>query len=291
MTHCWHLNGPVAVPAPLGQGNASYVPLGIFIPPGVYLFSGERYDCTQPGLYRFWHPIQHPDGSAAQTINRIVISGENDGAALASAAAWLTSFGKGDGGKTVSSLTAKARHSRLHMGCGHTSAWLIGMAQSIGVQARSAHILTAETPNGYSDGHQITEIKVNGEWQAFDASLGYRFRGPAGEALNLVDAVLGLRTGSAEFERIAPFKYSSEASNIDGVLQGWDPGSWIDVNNLNDDAQLEQAARRYYQMPFLLSGNVISGFLPAGCEDRAAWVASLGYTVTSEAAFRATFYP
>jgi hypothetical protein len=276
-------------PAPVAA--AGPMPATLMIAPGCYM-PALPTDCTQPGLYQIWTPVQ--EGlSPPQNHYRIVHGG--DAYALASAAAWLVSFGWADrfaGGNLTTwaqAKAAKALTSQLNLACGDTAYFLRYLAGLAGMQCRIAHVLTAETPiTAYSDGHALVEILTPQGWKAFDSSLCYAFRDCDGNLLNLADACIGLQSGSALAEPIAAYRFSAEPT----VVGTFSASCWnMEYCALGPADVLPNVVLHDYQIPALdWTDGKTYFFLPAGTEARRAYVEGLGYIYMTESAFRARFY-
>lgn len=247
-----------------------------------------KVDATQTGLYKMWIPaFDTGTGSVAGVYNRIVVNG--DPYALASSVAWLHAFGKSDNAMAMSDMANKAMISKLHMACGPTAQFLKYLADGQGIPCRIIHIVTAGTPNGYNDGHEIVEMKVGGVWKAFDASLGFVPRDLSGNQLNIWQMVEGLQTSSVDLDRMWAFNYASDPNPPAGGE--FDPAAWIEQGQLYIWDNLVVGINRLYQIPFIEASDGIWGYLPTGTESRAAYIASLGYHIMSKTDWLARFYP
>lgn len=275
------------------------MPTSLLVAPGKYkgyvYNNGTMFLCamdwTQPGLYQLFIPLDEGgSGSWANLHNRIVAGG--DPLALASAVAALHVFGTVDSVMTPSAKISKMINSPVSCQCGESADVLVALAQQAGIPVRHAYILTADpNPNGYYDGHVLVEMKVNGVWKAFDASLNFVFRNrDTGDLMNLVEAVEGMSNGVTTYQTIAPFfpGYQTTAAHA------WNPWGWLQSYDAQDDAKRFNAAKRVYQIPFVgtAAGAPATGFLPPGTEGRASWVAThSGFSITTRDAVMAQFYP
>jgi hypothetical protein len=278
--------------------SLGHQPMGgaLLMAPGIYrqydlLPNGTLFQCavdyTLPGLYQSFFPLDEPGGSWANLHNRIVAGGNP--LALASAVAALHVFGTVDSAMSVAGKITKMINSPVSCQCGETADVLVSLAGTAGIPVRKAYPQTAETPNNYFDGHVIVEMKVNGVWKAFDASLNFVFRdATTGDLMNLVEAVEGMASGQTTFQCIAPFIPGYQTS----AAHAWNPFGWLQSFDSTNDAARFEAAKRVYQMPFVAGpSGAIAGFTPPGTEGRANWVAAKGFTVMTRSAFMAQYYP
>lgn len=70
----------------------------------------------------------------------------------------------------------------------------------LGLACREAYLLTAETPNGYDDGHIACEVQIGGIWKRFDVA-GDRYFTHMGAHLSLQDII---DNGFGLIEALAP---------------------------------------------------------------------------------------
>jgi len=157
------------VPFNAAAGHKDF-PQALLIPPGFY--KGYIYNpktqtefycalnCTQPGLYQIFIPLNEgANGSLANIYNFINASTP---LGLASAVATLHAFGTADSNLSVPDRIAKLRNSPLSMQCGESASVFVSLAQAAGYEARLCAILTQDPPNYFNDGHMVAEAKVDG---------------------------------------------------------------------------------------------------------------------------------
>jgi hypothetical protein len=243
-------------------------------------------DFTQPGLYQIFILMNEgPNGSLSNIYNRINAS---SALGLASAVATLHVFGTLDDDMPLPQQLAKLQNSPLSMLCGLSANVLISLAQASGYQARLAAILTSETPNGYSDGHTIAEVKVDGRWVAFDTSMNFVMCRPSNNMLSVADACEGVWAGTTEFYEIAPFQFDAQPT----VAGQWNPWGWCLANALYDHVERAKAVQHLYRIPMLLGdGGRFHYYIPPGTESQLRYALSQNYVQMSKDAFMAKFYP
>lgn len=271
---------------PQTTGATEHLTASIFITPGKKIIAPGQYDCSQPGLYQIYTPVD--DGvNAAYQFHRILAP---DAYALATSVAWLNSFGWGtymrpDGSLyTLGEITAAAVNSRISLPCGTLVEWTSACADNLGILHRTVHIVTAGTPNNFSDGHVSMEMFYDGAWRLFDPSL-YWLPKLNGTHLNLYEAVENIN--SITFEDLAPFTQSPEAPISHRFLAD----GWIRAFDVWDkQKRIDNEIKRVYQIPFLEDSEGIWGYLPSGTESRESYILSLGYNLLSRADFIARFY-
>jgi hypothetical protein len=202
------------------------------IPPGYYRgwsFDDDAQtmfqcalDCTLPGLYQIFFPINEgPSGSKAYIYNRIVAT---TALGLASAVATLHAFGTTDSAMTTDQKLQRMLSSPLRLQCGETADVLVALARQAGYEARFGHMLTHERPNGFTNGHSGAEIKVDGKWRFFDTALSMVPCHPTNNVLSIAEACEGVWSDTTQFFEIAPFHFDAEQSVVGNGTPG--VGAW-----------------------------------------------------------------
>lgn len=256
----------------------------LIMPPGDKLLFPDSRDCSKPGLYQVWIPMDESGGSVAYLYNRIVALTGYD---LATGVANLCNFGNSDGSLTPEYAATAALNARLNLQCGQSATLIKYLANAIGIQCRICHVVTAGDINGYSDGHETIEMWQSGAWRLFDASLCFVPRDTNGNHLNLFQTVEGFQTNSVISEPIAPFQGSAERTSV----HYFHPESWIRANDLtNFDNRIEKVVKHDYQIPFIEAQDGIWGYLPIGTENQKDYVLGLGYALMSRDDFISRFY-
>ncbi len=278
-------NGLNLVEIGASSAPAAPFPAPLVISPGVYSYNGLSYDLTAPGLhFIFAVGPGYFDGG-----HRIVWNG--DVGAFMSAASWLIRYGRTDEGLSTSGLTQAMRERTVALRCGPASAWVIAQAQALGFQARIVRMLTAETPNGYDDGHIAVEAKIGGQWVLFDVPNDRRFSVPTtGLPASLKDVAElgydGLDPVELAPTESAPTPWSGSMFATEvffSLRMRTGTPAWmrriyqaVGVDRLDPDG----VTRTYWR-------------LPAGAESRKAWVEGLSssWRVMTAADWNAAFYP
>lgn len=261
------------------------IPTPLVIPPGVYSYNGLSYDFSAPGLhFIFAAGPGYFDGG-----HRIVWTG--DIPSFMAAASWLIRYGRTDEGLSASGLTQAMRERTVALRCGPAVAWLMAQAQALGFEARTVRMLTAETPNGFDDGHIAVEAKIAGEWVLFDVPNDRRFTVPAtGQPASLKHVADlgydGLNPVALAPTESAPTPWSASAFPTEAYF------------NLRMRNGMPAWLRRIYQavgVDRLDPDGVTRTYwrLPAGAEGRKAWLEGLSpvWKVIPEQDWNAAFYP
>src|SRR5690606_27448527 len=131
----------------------------LIIPPGTYEYNGQFYNLVEEGLYALFNP--GIDGGF-----RIVY--QNQPEKLLEAICHLCAYGRWDEGFSYSQLAAKAKTTKLAMRCGDTVTFTASILNQYGILNRRVRLLTAETPNGYDNGHQALEVYYSDRWNFWD---------------------------------------------------------------------------------------------------------------------------
>lgn len=175
----YHLCGvKVAQVSPDDRGAPSdSLPPKLIIPPGVYNYRGESYNLAQEGLYRLMCPPE-------DNQQRIVY--HHDVFALMSAVGWLHCHGSRDDYKSFDEVIALALTNKLVLTCGPYTKIVTTLFTQLGIPIRTVCVKTLEDRNGYSDGHVLSEIRLDGRWVVFDVDphMLYSF---GGKRLSLLD--------------------------------------------------------------------------------------------------------
>jgi len=259
-------------PLTAANSRALAIPDTLLLAPGSYEFDGAAYDCTAPGFYRFWSPMK-------ASVVRAVPGTVRD---TASAAAWWSMHGLRDlkrPGEGMTEFLARAddvaRSGKVAMTCGNLHTWAVAsIFKPAGIETRTVRYLTMGTSpedlNGYDEGHICLEAKWNGRWVLIDLT-GKRMFKQDGAYLNASDAVPAIAAGSWDDDILAPAAFEPNV-----VIPGkFDMSAWMEANFLDAKDQ-----RAWYQRIFQAVGvDDADGRtfwkVPAGKEDRIAWVKSL----------------
>jgi hypothetical protein len=268
---------PVAAGVPGGAN-----PTGLVIPPSAgFAFGGGVYDCSEEGLYRFWNT------SPSQAVNRIVY--QEDAHALLSGLSWLAVHGKADNALGVSGLLSQMMSSAVRTQCEPISDFVKAILDSLPnlawaptpIPCRKVRVLTAETPNGYFDGHVMVEAKIGQTWSLYDINGHVTYGG----GVSLREAVPLLPARS-----IDPIADDDIAGELSGG--SFNVTCWRKLTMRTTEQKREQM-QRVMQIPGIVHGDGLTYFyLPSGTESRQAWVLGLnaGYRILSKEAWDTQFY-
>lgn len=272
--------------APVSGGSPAitWSPKLVFSP-GFYTYNSETFDATEPGLYAFTH---YSIPSEPWNNNTHMIIADGDPVTLLSAAAWLSTFGTADLGKTKAQLSALARTTTLQLLCGTLHPWVRDeILTPQGVTSRRVHFLTMGPPNQVVEGHEAVEVKINGDWVLADLSNNCIVTDGAGVRLSADDAVSAIAADDFDHEVLANnIPYSVETKS------GFNAQQYA-IAYLATPEGRKQWHRDIFQAVGMWSGSELWWKLPPGASSRAAWVESLSpsYKVKSASVWDATFYP
>lgn len=215
----YHLCGvKVAQMSPAsGLGAAETLPQKLIIPPGVYSYRGENYNLEKEGLYRLMCPPE-------DNQQRIVYS--HDVFALMSAVGWLHCHGSRDDYKSFDEVIALALTYKLVLTCGPYTKIITTLLTQLRIPIRTVAVKTLEERNGYSDGHVLSEIYLDGRWIAFDVD-GHVLYSFGGKRLSLLE--LNPHVQARDFVRepltdTVPFAITDFKSK-----EGYDYGLWYET--------------------------------------------------------------
>jgi hypothetical protein len=137
------------------------LPDTLVIAPGEYIFGGNTYKLTEPGLYRFLDMGQRQE-------QRIVDTG--DVHTLMSALAWLHVHGTTDDKLAPDVLESEAKTRKLVASCGAIAGLATRILRRHGVSARVVATLAGPPYNTYDNGHTLFEVyrRDLGKWMVYD---------------------------------------------------------------------------------------------------------------------------
>ncbi len=180
-----YIRGRKAARLDATDGVGEDLPGDLVIPPGIYRVGAKNYPMRREGLYRFLNP-------QARHEQRIVY--RKDRPALMSAISWLATHGYRDNGSAFDDLTERMLHGKAILTCGDMSRFVVTLFNQLDIPCRIVRGRTLEDPNGFNDGHILTEVELDGRWIAFDPDRG-RTYSSQGRLLNLLELVTQLQTG------------------------------------------------------------------------------------------------
>jgi hypothetical protein len=259
-------------------GGVSY-PGTLVIPPNIYSIAafGGNFDMRQSGLYAIANLA--PEAGYTQAGNFFIVSGNPY--MMASACAWLTYWGEWDSNLTTAQLMQEARWRGLGLLCGKTIQFTQEVFKSVPqYPTRMVHIVTAETPNNYLDGHICVEIKINNHWTLFDIALK-RYWSANLSLLELLEQ--GPTNG-------APIKIARSDTSPQPYKAGASFGFHAQICKMIIDEN--EFTRRLFQIVGIDDGGITYWYMPPGTETRKSWLLSLStqYAVVSRDEFIARFY-
>lgn len=166
----------VALGAPVPEVAATVaLPSGsVGLVPGNYVFNGKGFDCTQPGLYRFWN------GGAGAIQSRLVYTASGLYEFLAGVS-WHHAHGVEDEG-SYQTIANNGMTHKWRLRCGYIAGlmvWFLPQWWSYfgltGMQARVVNVKTTGPLNGIDDGHIVFEVFHEGKWKMWDITNGVYF--------------------------------------------------------------------------------------------------------------------
>ena len=150
------------------------------MPPDFYIFNGQGYDCSAPGLYYFW------TGSGAPIYARLVYGG--DLYSFVSGVSWHHIHGIQDESLTGQALANAGMGHKWRLRCGYISDLMIWWLPQYGYQVRKVEAQTLEPLNGVDDGHVMFEV-FDGKWKMWDITNGGYFTDASGTHLSLGEII------------------------------------------------------------------------------------------------------
>lgn len=199
--------------------------------PGVYLFNGQGYDCTAPGLYKFWA------GNNTPIQSRFVYGG--DLYTFMSALSWHHVHGIADETSDWQALATGGMTSKWELRCGFISGLANWWVPQYGLTSRIVNLLTTGPLNGVDDGHVVTEVSHGGKWKLWDLTNGVYFQ-KNGVHLSAAEIIT---EGVLTCERVSlgsPDKFNSAMAGT------FDMGSYADMTRLTP-AEVDAWYARIYQ--------------------------------------------
>lgn len=246
--------------------------------PGIYQYNADKYDLSVEGLYGIINV--GVDGGW-----RIIY--QSDISTLMQSIGWLIGYGRLDESLTTAQQLAAMKGRKLSLRCGYVAILIKYILDSKSIISRQCHLITAETPNNFDDGHVITEIYINNDWQLFDLPFNRKFKQSGTSTIRNLDTYFN---GSGDNEEVI-------ICGSDCDLSG--SGSYQFATNVYYDMSIRTAAQRaiwtdrIYQIPGILhTDGLVYFYMPSGTESRQSWVEALStqYRVVSYAAWLSMFY-
>jgi hypothetical protein len=258
---------------PLAEVSTATIPLnagGFGQLPGNIQVQGKVYDCTQPGLIRFF------DTDTGIAEQRAMWTGDVYG--FISACSWAHTHGSADESRGMAGIASWMRNHKARLRCGVIVDYMMWIMPQVGVQVRRCGVLTGDTPNSYDNGHICFEAMLSGKWRMFDMSNGSYYT-LNGEHLGLKDIILN---GVNNCQRVRIDVDKDHSADPSGnICYGiyWEvlrktPQGFIDWNT------------RMFQIPYVAN----AAYVPAQYASRALWVQGLGISVLPQAQWNAMFY-
>jgi hypothetical protein len=251
--------------------------------PGYYNHNGLVYDLTQPGLYRLLTPM-------VNSTHMVIYDG--DVVSLLSALSWLTVFGDSDnqGESELESdwldrVMTQLRTSKARMLCQNTCTLIKKrVLDPLAIHSRMVHFLTMGTPNNVVDGHVALEVTINGQPTLVDIHNNNLFTGLAAK-----DVPAEILAGTATREWLSMDGHAVEVNSS----YTFDATGYADAYLLTREDVSAWQARIFQAVGMQAANGEIWWMLPAGSEDRSAWVESLStaYKVKDSVTWLAEFYP
>lgn len=203
---------------------------------------------TQEGLYCY------ANHNLNMNLNTIIF--QKDVITLISSLCQLTSHGYLDEKITVDEKKQKILKQKLSLTCGYTVVFVSDILNEYGIENRIIYLLTSKDINGYSDGHIVLEVKINGEWILFDLTLKRYFKYKK-KYLNC----LLLTEKDIDFKSLKSISLSSQNDLIDSQNSIYTNG--VNYNFLSNYTfnHVEEYYDRVYQIPIIRhNGKLISSF-------------------------------
>lgn len=260
------------------SGSASTsLPTGLHIQPGAFVVDGLPYQCNSPGLYRWFNP---DNGVCKQRI-----CWTNDIAAYVSAWSWLHMDGKREDGADIATLQNAARSQMLSLSCGYIADLLRQLILQWPYNARLVQMSTADTPNGYDDGHVVLEEKSTGVWRLWDVTTGSYFT----DGTNHLSLKGIIDTGIANCTRVKISEKRASYGLATMAAGTFDYGIYREFMQA-DDAQVDAWCEHIYRIPAVKDNGAWKAYMPSGTESRQTWMQNQGFTILTKAAWESAFY-
>lgn len=145
--------------------------------PGNYTFNGGGYNCTAPGLYKFWAGNNTPIQSRF-VFGRLADGITPDPESIYSFMAALSCHhvhGVADETTNWYALATGGMTSKWELTCGYISGLAKWWVPQYGLPARVVTAVTVGPLNGVDDGHTVIEVSHGGKWKMWDLTNGLYF--------------------------------------------------------------------------------------------------------------------
>lgn len=265
----------------------------LVVPPGDYGYDyGQYFDCTKEGFYSFWST------NGASFDGGALIVYQSDVMTLMASLARACGYGVSDEGSSIAAQIATARQRALWLRCGPTISFVEYWCQQLGIPYREVHFLTGNTLatpgldptlDPYDDnidvGHELIEVKVNGNWVLVDVATNAAYQDSSGNWLSVSQVIA---SGVANCMTVALADPDYEQANWSPT---YDPTTFANIRLRPQN--IARWRQGIYQIPgFLDSDGNIYYYVPPGVTNNAAWISSLAsnYRVLSQTAWLAKYY-
>lgn len=158
------------------------IPNGLFMTPGVFDWSGTKFDTTggEGLICLFGYPV----GGGGY---RILVGSTPDPYNIMASMFQNIGLGEAHISLTPAQLLVQMRYGTVFLTCGYVS-YLMQYALGLhGFATRRVLVQTASTINGYDDGHVIFEVMIGGKWRLVDVMGNYFTKD--GDHLSLAEVI------------------------------------------------------------------------------------------------------
>lgn len=259
------------------------LPDTLIIAPGTYTYSGQTYDMTNEGLYRF----AELNGATRQCIVY-----QNDVHKLLSSLSWIASHGNSDGALTYTQMKEQAKTKKLNITCGS----ITGLARDILGTTNTRKISTFALDNitNFDDGHVLLEVwrADLSKWVLYDLDNNFVFADTSDNLLSFWEVLAVVDSGNFTMKPIA----TDTTLDISGfIVATYDAGIYVETV-VATEQQKYNWLKRVFAFPTIYEGGIYYSVDSTRTRDLTAadttYLTGLGinYQVMTESAFLTKYY-
>lgn len=240
--------------------------------PGFVCIDNQVFDLRGDGVYRFYRlPVL--------SEQRIVCKGGVE--SFLKCAGYLWRYGLSDDAESPEKLEKHLKIRTVSCACVKIAYFASYLMNTLGIEARVVASMSKKDWGGQDDGHTLLEVKINGQWIAYDPTFNVLFSG-GGKMLSILDVALH------DFSEIQLQNLPGNPGFSSYETPHYNYDFWVMERFLSEDS-LRQWYRRILGVPLILSGGRFVA--SKGCIERESTPKfARFYELSDESAFKVKFY-
>lgn len=210
--------------------------------PGFVCIDNQVFDLRGDGVYRFYRlPVL--------SEQRIVCKGGVE--SFLKCAGYLWRYGLSDDAESPERLEKYLKTRTVSCSCTKTADLSVYLMTALGIEARVVASMSKKDWGGQDDGHTLLEVKINGQWIAYDPTFNVLFSG-GGKMLSILDVAL------RDFSEIQLQNLPGNPGFSSYETPHYNYDFWVMERFLSEDS-LRQWYGRILAAPFIFSEGRFTG--------------------------------